>query len=124
MKKFLLFISILTCPNFAYQEKLDQFLSAPTAQAQALRLQFTDKELQQVWADTKAGLPLTEQRKLWLLEEFQQREQQRIASDRIFYLTLALVLLVTLFFIFIFVLYRFQNQTAKELADLKMTIQE
>ena len=124
MKKFLLFLSILTCPSFAYKAKLDQFLSAPTAQAQALRLQFTDEELQQVWTDTKASLPLTEQRKLWLLEEFQQREQQRIASDRIFYLTLALTLLVTLFFIFIFALYRFQNQTAKELADMKMTIQE
>ena len=124
MTKLLLLFTLLPFSSFAYQEKLDLFLSAPTDQAQAQRLQFTNEELQQVWADTKASLPLKEQRKLWLLEEYQQREQQRIAGDRIFYLTLALLILITLFFIFIFVLYRLQSQTSKELANLKMTIQE
>jgi hypothetical protein len=124
MTKLLLLFTLLPFSNFAYQEKLDLFLSAPTDQAQAQRLQFTNEELQQVWADTKASLPLKEQRKLWLLEEYQQREQQRIAGDRIFYLTLALLFLITLFFTFIFVLYRLQSQTSKELANLKITIQE
>lgn len=116
----ILLVILFSIPTFAEeQNKLETFFSAPTGQAQALRLQFSDTELEEIWENYKSSLPVIERRRLWLLEEYQQREQQRIAGDRVFYLTIALISLVFMFFVFVFILFRVQQKTASEITELR-----
>ncbi len=90
--------------------KVDAFIKADTQKARMLLRGFTTAELQKAFNQYKKDKPLSEQRMLWLIEEYHQREADRVAQSRLNYLFAAFLIYLTL--IFGFVLFIFFKQKA------------
>lgn len=86
-------------------EKFEEFLHLPTNKAQDFISKFSDEELTKIWDTYKQEKPVKEQRIFWLLEAEANRKADKIASERLFYLYVALLFLGILFFVFIFMIY-------------------
>ena len=83
--------------------------------ARSQLLKFSDAELESVFNEYKNGKSTVEQRKLWLISELEARKADRIAGERLFYLFLAVVLLVVLILSFSLKTYQLQKKVYHDL---------
>jgi len=106
------YLVLFTGSAFAEQnldQKLEQFLAAPTDKAKDLLSQFTDSELEQVYNKYRNGKTIEEQRKLWLIEDSFNRKADRVAASRLKYLAIGVITLMVLVLYFSWNTYRLQQ---------------
>ena len=99
--------------------KLTKFLSLPTKQAQSYLNQFSSQELLDVHEAWKLKQSISDQRKMWLIEECYKRQGQLKANNQVKFLSIALVLLFSLVIGGIFYIISRQKKMALEIKSLK-----
>jgi len=94
------------------------FLNAETTEARNLLSGFSYQALEsytEQYMNSAGAQDIKESRKLWLVEEFYKRKADKTASERLFYVFLAVTLLTLLILVLTFRIYQMQ----KSLADIK-----
>ncbi len=101
--------------NPQLQKSLENFLNSDTEDARRLLRSFTREELLEIFSAYRQTKSVQEQRYLWLIEEFHEREADRVAAERLWYVFLAVTLLMTGIFTFSLLTYFTQRKlTQKE----------
>lgn len=117
---FAVLISGVFSPVFSQEpdtleKKSARFFNAPANEARAVLSGFSDAELTELIEEWKKTLSLKDQRKLWVVKEFQERRADAVAADRLFYVFLAVFLTVLLILIFVISIYKTYRRIEKEL---------
>ncbi len=99
----------------SFEQKLKYFLEANTQKSTSILSSFSDNELESFWNIYKEKKTLKEKRVFWLLNEYHSRKANKIATNRLIYLFMAMVLLFSLILIF---LYTIISQQKKILSKL------
>ncbi|MDH4199027.1 MAG: hypothetical protein OEV66_01480 [Spirochaetia bacterium] len=86
------------------------FLNAETSEARNMLSGFSNQFIEDFTAQYKTNLNAKESRKLWIMEEGFRRKSDQIASDRLFYVFLAVSLLVGLIFLLTLRIYQMQKK--------------
>lgn len=97
----------------ALQKQLHDFLTADTEQARGSLRNFNDDQLLEIFSEYRSTKEVSEQRYLWLIEEYHAREADRIAQERLTYVALAIGLLMTGVFIFSLLTYLAQKKAVR-----------
>ncbi|MDH5720855.1 MAG: hypothetical protein OEZ13_09625 [Spirochaetia bacterium] len=95
------------------KEKMKKYLSVSTKEAQDMIIDFSDMELvnmKQAYENVLNNAKDNEKRVLWLYQAAEARKADKIAADRLFYVALALILLMTLFTTFVGYIYFAQRR--------------
>lgn len=88
------------------------FLNAETAEARNLLSGFSYQALENYtdqYMNSGNNQNIKEARKLWLVEEYYKRKADKIASERLFYVFLAVTLLTLLILVLTFRIYQMQK---------------
>ena len=99
----------------SFEQKLKYFLEANTQKSTSILSSFSDNELESFWNIYKDKKTLKEKRIFWLLNEYHSRKANKIATNRLIYLFMAMFLLFSLILIF---LYTIISQQKKILSKL------
>jgi len=97
------------------QEKtLQTFFNAETQEARNIMSAFTYDFLENYANKYVEALTIKEGRKLWLVEEFYKRKADRTASERLYYVFMAVTLLTILITFLTFRIYQMQKNLQKD----------
>ena len=116
--KYIILFFLFTFPIIGEtieNNKINLFFKASTEEARNQLKYFKNTELLDVWNEYKKSKTIEEQRNLWLIEEYYMRESDRIASDRLSYLFLAVLLLLSFIFTTLIFIYKKQDNISKKL---------
>lgn len=97
------------------QKKLDDYINADSQKTMGMLSSMPTEELMILFENFKAQKSLQEKRMLKIAEEYLAREADRVASDRLIYLTFAGIALMILFFAFIGYIFNNQKKIAQDL---------
>jgi len=104
----------------AVKAKLNKFMNAGTQEAQDMISDFSEDELvniKQIYENVLNKAEKNEKRFLWLYQAAEARKADKTASERLFYVALAVVLLMTLFSGFVGYLYFAQKKLISHFKD-------
>ncbi|MDH5718359.1 MAG: hypothetical protein OEZ22_12090 [Spirochaetia bacterium] len=100
------------------KSKYEKFLSFETNDARMHLSEFSSDELEQI-KNAYEGLlnksGKSEKRILWIVEEAEARKADKIAADRLFYVALAVIILMVLFTGFVVYIYLSQKKLFNQL---------
>ncbi|MES0490805.1 MAG: hypothetical protein ABUK01_12490 [Leptospirales bacterium] len=94
--------------------KFDAYFEANEKDAKNMLGSYTDQELKYFVNKYKSGKPSYELRSLKIIRQIEMRTADRKAGERLFYVFLAISLLVLLILVFLIKIYRMQKQLLDE----------
>lgn len=96
------------------EDLIQEYLNAETTEARNLLSGFSFELLENYANEYTSSKDIKESRKLWIVEEYYKRKADKTASDRLFYVFLAVTLLMSLIFLLTFRIYQMQKNLSKQ----------